>query len=226
MKKQLIYCAVFLLFTSCLDIRDYLNKGAEIEGTTTESSSIDNLKAAVVLESNEPKVENVQNKEIIHHSKIQEVNTYNEEVLYDMTIAQLQLTRNEVYARKGYIFKKGGAMESYFSKQSWYTPKLENVDDLLSQEEKDFIKLIQNIESANTQFTVTQDNLRLRDSPSLDAIKVTNLPMGTIVRYLNEKSENRVEVQINDAPVLNYWYKVQTDIGEIGWIHGCCFQQL
>jgi hypothetical protein len=76
-----------------------------------------------------------------------------------------------------------------------------------------------------TRFKITEDNLRLRALPSLDADKITNLPAGTMVKYLNEKSEQKVEVEINNETIINYWYKVQTDSGEIGWIHGCCFEQ-
>lgn len=151
---------------------------------------------------------------------------YKKEVLLQKSKDELQIIRNEVFARKGYIFEKGGDMDIYFSKLTWYDPRLKNVDDLLTENERQYILLIQSIENPSSRFKITEDNLRLRDSPSLDAVKITNLPMGTVVRYLNEKSNNKVEVQIDDAPVLNYWYKVQTDIGEIGWIHGCCFQQL
>ena len=50
--------------------------------------------------------------------------------------------RNEVYARYGMIFKKGGDMEKYFSKQDWYYANEENTDKFLSQLEKDNIKLV------------------------------------------------------------------------------------
>ena len=55
---------------------------------------------------------------------------------------ELKIMRNEVYARYGMIFKKGGDMEKYFSKQDWYYANEENTDKFLSQLEKDNIKLV------------------------------------------------------------------------------------
>jgi hypothetical protein len=57
--------------------------------------------------------------------------------------SELQLMRNEIFARYGYIFKSGGKMAEYFSKQSWYKPYHTNVDDFLTKIEKHNIELIQ-----------------------------------------------------------------------------------
>jgi hypothetical protein len=56
---------------------------------------------------------------------------------------ELKIMRNEVFARYGYQFKKGGAMNSYFSKQKWYRPQHNNVDKFLTWLEKESIKIIQ-----------------------------------------------------------------------------------
>jgi hypothetical protein len=53
----------------------------------------------------------------------------------------LTIMRNEIYARHGYIFKSNKKIESYFSQQSWYIPKYNNVDNMLTP-----------IENANTAF--------------------------------------------------------------------------
>lgn len=53
----------------------------------------------------------------------------------------------EIFARHGYIFKKGGEMENYFKKQSWYTPRFSNVDKYLSDIEKKNISTIKTVES-------------------------------------------------------------------------------
>lgn len=55
---------------------------------------------------------------------------------------ELKIMRNEVYARYGMIFKKGGDMEKYFSGQDWYYAREENTEKFLSQLEKDNIKLV------------------------------------------------------------------------------------
>ncbi len=33
---------------------------------------------------------------------------------------ELKIMRNEIFARKGYVFKKGGSMEQYFLQKKWY----------------------------------------------------------------------------------------------------------
>lgn len=61
---------------------------------------------------------------------------------------QLKLARNEIYARHGRKFKDA-ALQEYFSKQSWYTPSIEAdafTEGMLSQVERDNIKLIQSYE--------------------------------------------------------------------------------
>ena len=59
---------------------------------------------------------------------------------------ELKIMRNEVYARYGMTFKKGGDMDKYFSKQDWYYSNVENAEKFLSQLEKDNIKLVLEIE--------------------------------------------------------------------------------
>lgn len=59
---------------------------------------------------------------------------------------ELKIMRNEIFARHGYIFKAGGAMDEYFRVTTWYEPTFENVDHLLSVIEKRNIKHILEIE--------------------------------------------------------------------------------
>ncbi|ANQ48114.1 YARHG domain-containing protein [Flammeovirga sp. MY04] len=61
--------------------------------------------------------------------------------------SDLQIMRNEIFARYGYIFKKGGKMESYFTTQEWYSAEHKNVNSFLTTLEKRNIKLIQEVES-------------------------------------------------------------------------------
>ncbi len=55
---------------------------------------------------------------------------------------ELQIMRNEIYARYGYIFKKGGKMEKYFKSQKWYYPQHKNIDSFLSPLEKKNISFL------------------------------------------------------------------------------------
>ena len=72
---------------------------------------------------------------------------------------------------------------------------------------------------------IAVDNLRVRTSPDLDAEKLENLPLNTVVEYLDKKSENKTEVTIKGKKINEYWYQIKTPSGNIGWIHGCCFEE-
>lgn len=55
---------------------------------------------------------------------------------------ELAIMRNEISARYGYIFRKGGKMESYFKDKQWYSPQYTNVDAFITEIEKYNIELI------------------------------------------------------------------------------------
>ncbi len=63
-----------------------------------------------------------------------------------MNLEDLQIMRNEIFARYNYIFKSGGEMDTYFKKQSWYIRINKNVDQLLTDIEKVNIKSIRKVE--------------------------------------------------------------------------------
>lgn len=77
----------------------------------------------------------------------------------------------------------------------------------------------------NIYFKINVDNLRVRKSPELDSDKIENLEVGISVQYLNEKSTKRATVTIKDNEITEFWYKIKTPSGNIGWIHGCCFDK-
>jgi len=67
--------------------------------------------------------------------------------LIEMTKHDLKIMRNEIFARYGYQFQAGGEMDNYFKKQNWYSGQHDNVNDFLTELEKENIKLIQQIEN-------------------------------------------------------------------------------
>jgi len=70
--------------------------------------------------------------------------------LINLTIDELVIMRNEIFAIKGYIFKTNRFI-SYFAVQEWYNPKFENVGNKLSEIEKENIKLIKDVEQTLTE---------------------------------------------------------------------------
>ncbi|ADV51244.1 YARHG domain-containing protein [Cellulophaga sp. E16_2] len=72
-----------------------------------------------------------------------------EEVLKTKTEEDLRLVRNEVFARKGYVFKSED-LNYYFKTKTWYTPNA-NIEITLSDEEQHYIDKVKSIEN---QFSV------------------------------------------------------------------------
>ena len=58
---------------------------------------------------------------------------------------EIELMRNEIFARHGYVFKRDD-LKNHFSSQSWYAPRLDNVDALLSEVERANVALIKRLE--------------------------------------------------------------------------------
>lgn len=69
-----------------------------------------------------------------------------EDKLRNRSLVELQLMRNEIFARYGYQFKPGGKMDRYFKTQEWYQGQHEDVRPFLTELEKRNIALIQTIE--------------------------------------------------------------------------------
>lgn len=70
----------------------------------------------------------------------------NEIELQKMSLQDLKIMRNEIYARYGYIFTPDGEMDKYFRTQKWYSQKNKNVDRFMTGLEKRNINLIQRAE--------------------------------------------------------------------------------
>jgi hypothetical protein len=66
--------------------------------------------------------------------------------------SELRLMRNEIFARYGYIFKSKD-LKGYFDNTDWYMQFYENVDHLLSEIERENIKLIQKHEKVNKEIS-------------------------------------------------------------------------
>lgn len=67
------------------------------------------------------------------------------EELERMDKPSLRIMRNEIFARHGYIFKSED-LRAHFGRTFWYKPRLENVDQLLTDVERANVKLIKQVE--------------------------------------------------------------------------------
>ncbi len=66
--------------------------------------------------------------------------------LQNKSIDELRIIRNEIFARKGYIFNSQDLLK-HFSTFDWYEPKYENVDSLLSDLDKKNIQTVLELEN-------------------------------------------------------------------------------
>lgn len=64
----------------------------------------------------------------------------------NLSSKEMRIMRNEIFARHHYVFKSE-ELKNYFSKQSWYSAKRNNVDKYLSHIEEENIKLIKLVEA-------------------------------------------------------------------------------
>lgn len=70
-----------------------------------------------------------------------------ESELESLSKEELQIMRNEIFARYGYTFIPDGKMDKYFRTQKWYKAQHKNVNSFLTELEKENIQKIKNIES-------------------------------------------------------------------------------
>jgi len=77
--------------------------------------------------------------------------------LQDKTSEELDIMRNEIYARHSYIFR-GSSLKRYFQQQPWYSPKYERVDTMLSA-----------VEYANIDLILAQNKEKSRESTDAPA---------------------------------------------------------
>lgn len=68
------------------------------------------------------------------------------EILKSFSAQDLKIMRNEIFARYGHVFIKGGEMAEYFSHQRWYHPIERDVMQLFTEIEKQNISNIRTIE--------------------------------------------------------------------------------
>ena len=67
--------------------------------------------------------------------------------LADFSLKELKTMRNEIFARYGYTFNKGGEMDTYFRDQPWYRPQRSNVNAFLTLLERKNIEEILRMEN-------------------------------------------------------------------------------
>lgn len=130
--------------------------------------------------------------------------TSNSERLYDhfireKTMAQLELGRNEIFARHGRIFKDT-ALHDYFNKQAWYKPSIE-------PEVFDTTVVLNEYEQANLQniLSVEAENSEVTNGHGF---------MGVLGDYSNGSAGRRLLLEITDMTVDSIRFNLGIDNDE------------
>jgi hypothetical protein len=104
---------------------------------------------------------------------------------------ELRLIRNEIFARKGYVFKSND-LNQYFKTKSWYTPDA-NVKVSLSDEEQGYIEKIKSIENSNQKIHKCLDYFDKKVKDIYPLVGSENWNMGDFFDDYNEENYDRID---------------------------------
>lgn len=91
----------------------------------------------------------------------------NSQDLSSFSKQELKLMRNELFARKGYLFKKGGEMEKHFLNQDWYVsiPKTKNIEfNTIETHNLSLIKTLEHVDEINQKEENSNNKATFRDT--------------------------------------------------------------
>ncbi len=117
------------------------------------------------------------------------------------TLKDLRILRNEIFARKGFIFKSKDLKE-HFSQFPWYKPKYTDVTDSLSMIEKANIQIILSVEKEKKEKIRTQRS------------RAQNVLNGFFIRLKKEE----IISMIGSNKISDTTYKAPEDCKNIGII--------
>ena len=138
-----------------------------------------------------------------------------EDDLMGLTSDELEIARNEIYARHGYIFKQK-KMINYFSNQRWYVKSKNKVTtDDLSEIEYDNVMLIKKVENegfsnddqdySNVDFIIPDSSYRKVTSKELKSLSSYELAVARNEIYARH-GYIFVSNEWKDFFVGRYWY--------------------
>ncbi|WP_459195463.1 YARHG domain-containing protein [Wukongibacter baidiensis] len=151
----LILLLTIIAITGCST--DKKSSGTESPNTDTKTEvNIDNTQ-----NSEKGNTETKEKEAIPEGTTVEHTNDYffpqsdkvklTQEDIYNIESEKLELARNEIYARRGYIFK-AERFSKYFSKKEWYNPREDFKTAELTSIEMYNIKLISYFESLNEPY--------------------------------------------------------------------------
>lgn len=95
-----------------------------------------------------------------HYEQIEyrDGNSSNVVVTKGISMEELDIMRNEIFAEYGFIFKSS-KWKTYFESKPWYTPQYDNVDQFLTETDKANIKFILEYQRLHKDIQVQRDSI-------------------------------------------------------------------
>lgn len=98
-------------------------------------------------ETNTSSQSNISDTNVVDNQNFSSNEVYlTDDDLIGLSTAELRLERNKIFAKHGYIFKSS-ELNQYFSQFDWYNSQYDNVDDMLTDVDKQNIDLIKGYEA-------------------------------------------------------------------------------
>ncbi len=76
-----------------------------------------------------------------------------------------------------------------------------------------------------TFYRVTVNNLRMRDTPTLQGTTLTLLPEGITVKYWDEHSREKEQITLRGESTSDYWYLIKYG-NNTGWVYGGALEKV
>jgi len=134
-----------------------------------------------------------------------------ESELNTKTLSELKLIRNEIYARKGYIFKDNELRE-FFSQKKWYVPQ-KDLEIILSEKEKENVNLINKIEAKRnnlisnkpkiSQVNGYRDTIDINYNKNKGILDILTLFPETNMGSWDWSQKDRIDL-VNDIKINNF----------------------
>lgn len=140
---------IFILLSSCSRVdKSNFSKQKEILYDSNKYSNLNTDVEVIVIDTLEILKANLQHGD--YHFLLSDSLTIEDLVYLPPSI--LRLMRNEIFAKKGYIFSSDD-LQQHFKSLDWYVPLFRNVDSLLSLVDKHNIAVIQAAEKENKEIS-------------------------------------------------------------------------
>lgn len=137
--------------------------------------------------------------------------TYDFEELVDLSLEDLRVKRNEVYARKGRKFNSKDLQE-YFNQFEWYEPKYDNVQELLTKHDRENIRKVKKAESiVKSKIIYTNNPIEIASNGEKTTIKmqkfggVYHIPVninGTEMFFIFDTGASTISISKTEAYFL------------------------